>query len=61
MLDSGAGGTGEPGGGGGRNIMAYFITLPTAPIALMLSPPYGTAAFCRDMARRPTGGMSAKG
>jgi hypothetical protein len=36
MLDSGAGGGDEA--GGGRNIMAYGITLLTALIALMPSP-----------------------
>jgi hypothetical protein len=55
--DGGAGG--EP--GGGRNIIACVITLLTALITLILSPPYGKAAFCRHMVRRHAGSISAKG
>jgi hypothetical protein len=55
------GGSGGGGPGGGLIIMAWVITLLAALIALMLSSPDGNAAFCREVARRPVGSMSAKG
>jgi hypothetical protein len=51
MLDSGAGGGDEA--GGGRNIMAYGITLLTALIALMPSPPLETQHFAATWLEGP--------